>query len=187
MDDNIPLIKVLGHVGNKWVMPMNKHASVNSVPSLPVKNTPRSLSRNNSLSRSSSQSSVNLQSNRSNPTKFEDTLSKITAKLNQLQQLMNQTSVTRTPSPCKFCAFCQTEAHFLRDCWRKPEKGHCFDCLKFGSKWGNPTCPGNVARTTSAPMNSGEKTSHSQMNSSSVRTTNASVENTNASVTDPTL
>lgn len=162
-------------------------ALVTSVPRLPVKNLPRSRSCNNSLSRSSSQSSVNLQPDRSNPTKVEEALSKITANLDQLEQRMNRNTITRTPSPRKFCAFCQTDTLFMRECWRKPEKGHCFDCLKYGCKRGNPNCPRKVARTMGALPNSGRKATHSQMNSSSVRSTSESVENINASVTDPTL
>ena len=43
-----------------------------------------------------------------------------------------------------FCSYCRTSTHSLQECWRKPEKGKCFDCLQFGCRRGNPRCPGKV-------------------------------------------
>ena len=182
VDDKIPLNKFLGHVENERVMLMKTHAAVNSVPSSPVGNIPRPLSR------SSSQSSVSLQPDLSTPTKPKDDLAEITAKLDQLQKQISQSSASRTSSSSrKFCAFCQTESHFLKDYWRKPEKGHCFDCLRYGCRWGNPSCPGKAARTPFTQPNNVGKTIPSPANQSSVRYNNSSVGTNDVSVSDPTL
>lgn len=78
MDDSILLNKFLEHVENKRTILLNTSASVNSVPSQPVKKKIlRSSSCDNWLSRSSSQSSVSLTADKSNNPKFEDTLSKL--------------------------------------------------------------------------------------------------------------
>lgn len=182
MDDKIPLNKFLGHVENERVMLMKTHAAVNAVPSSPVGNIPRPLSS------SSSQSSVSLQSDPSTSIKPKDDLSEITAKLDQLQKQISQSSALRTrSSPRKFCAFCQTESHFLKDCWRKPEKGRCFDCLRYGCRRGIPTCPGKAARTPVTRPNDVGKTTPSPTNQSSVRYSTSSVGTNDVSVSDPTL
>lgn len=180
MDDNIPLNKFIGHVENERVMLLNAHASVNSIPSspVPVKDTPSPLSR------SGSQNSVNSQTTTSKSTKSEDSLAEITAKLDQLQKQISRAPASKTlVPPRKFCAFCQTETHFLKDCWRKPERGHCFDCLKFGCRRGSPACPGKAARTPVARPNNVRKPTTST-NAVSLSNTNSSVGATNASVND---
>lgn len=181
MDDNIPLNKFLGHVENERVILMKTHASVNSVPSPPVEDIPRPPSCG------ISQSSIKLQSDTSTSTKSENSLSEITARLDKLQKHISRSSASRTlSSPRKFCAFCQTETHFLRDCWRKPGKGHCFDCLRYGCRRGDPTCPGKASRTPVARPNNNGKTIPSPTSSSSVRGTHSSVGTSNVSVSDPT-
>lgn len=181
MDDKIPLNKFLGHVENERVMLMKTYAAVNSVPSSPVGNIPYPLSSGGS------QSSVSLKLDPSTNVKSKDDLSEITAKLDQLQKQISQSSASRTrSSPHKFCTFCQTESHFLKDCWRKPEKGHCFDCLRYGCRRGNPTCPGKAARIpVTQPSNVG-KTTPSSTNQSSVRYSSSSVGSNDISVSDPT-
>ena len=180
MDDNIPLNKFLGHVENERVLLLKTHASVNSVPSPPVEDISRSPSR------SRSQSSVRQQAEMTTSTKSEDSLSKITARLDHLQKQISQSSASGVPSsPRKFCAFCQTETHFLRDCWRKPEKGHCFDCLRYGCRRGNPSCPGKAARSLVSQSNNQKKTIPSSASSSSVHNPQSAVGTTNVSVNEP--
>lgn len=180
MDDNIPLNKFLGHVENERILLMQKHASVNSVPNHPGEDTSRSCSRSNS------QSLASIQSDISSP-QSENNLSKIAAKLDQLQQQISRSCVSKAPSsPRKFCAFCQTETHSLRDCWRKQERGHCFDCRRYGCRRGNPTCPGKTPRTPSVPQKNDGRTSALPKKSQSVRNTQLTEGTPNVSVGDST-
>lgn len=164
MDDNITLSKFLGQVESERAMLLKHHSSVNAVPRSSVEDSPPSSSR------SDSQSSVRPKSVMSTSTDSDNKLSELTARLDQLQRQMYQSSVARVPSaPRKFCAFCQTDTHFLRDCWRKPERGHCFDCLRHGCHRGNPSCPGKAARPPRS--NSHPKPNSPSVNSRPIRNT----------------
>ncbi|MPC68596.1 hypothetical protein E2C01_062798 [Portunus trituberculatus] len=181
MDDNIPLNKFLGHVESERVLLLKTHASVNSVPS------PQAENISQSPSCSCSQNSDRLKLDTFPSTKSEDRWSEITARLDQLQQQINKSTPSRVPSaPHKFCAFCQTETHFLKDCWRKPDRGYCFDCLMYGCHRGNPTCPGKAARTPISRANFNKKSSLPFTSSTSDRNTQLAAGTTNVSVRDPT-
>lgn len=183
MDDNIPLNKFLGHVENERVMLMNTRKSVNSVPSPSVNNVASALSEKDSLSSCGSLNSVALQSDRTNSTGVEETLAKLTARLDQLQQQMKPNPRVGTP-PRKFCAYCQTETHTLRECWRKPGRGHCFDCRRYGCRRGKPDCPGKTARTPSTPPRGREENTRTPDTVNSVNNTGISFDSFNTSASD---
>lgn len=168
MDDNITLGKFLGHVESERAMLLKHHSSVNAVPRSSVEDHPPSSSRRES------QGSVRPKSAMSTSTDSDNKLSELTARLDQLQRQMYQSSVARAPSaPRKFCAFCQTDTHFLRDCWRKPERGQCFDCLRHGCHRGNPSCPGKAARPPPSRSTNPHEPSSSSANPKSIRNTHS--------------
>lgn len=181
MDDNIPLNKFLGHVENERVLLLNTRASVNSVPNSTGKEVV-SASRGERISHNFPQTQVNSQSGKTHVNLPDDNLSHMNTRLDQLQHV-NQ-SYTNSPVARKYCHFCRAGSHSLRDCWRKPERGQCFDCFRYGCRRGNPSCPGRIARTNgTTPVSIGNSTP--QTNLSSVRNTSSTVEGANSSVTEP--
>ncbi len=85
-----------------------------------------------------------------NPPDLTNTTSKESKEIWELKQqiksLTDQVGRLRTsPSPtqpAKYCSHCQTHSHTLRECWRKPARGSCFDCRQHGCWRGNKDCPG---------------------------------------------
>ena len=57
----------------------------------------------------------------------------------QVRRLRNSPS---PPQTAKYCSHCQTHSHTLKECWRKPARGSCFDCRQHGCWRGNKDCPG---------------------------------------------
>lgn len=46
---------------------------------------------------------------------------------------------SRTP---KYCPYCKSTAHNIRECKKKPRPGSCYDCLGMNCRRGNTNCPG---------------------------------------------
>ncbi|KAK4324227.1 hypothetical protein Pmani_005067 [Petrolisthes manimaculis] len=159
-------------------MLLKTQVAVNSVPS--------SLTRTGS----SSQNLGDEQSEVSVSTKSEDSLAELRDKLDKLQQQVRQPFAPRSgPTPPKYCAFCQTETYFLKDCWRKPPRGHCFECLRFGCRRGNPTCPGTAARPSSTRQYQSPRSRNQTppiVNASSVNNTSELGGTADVSVRNPT-
>ena len=63
----------------------------------------------------------------------------------QVQQLHTQ---PRQSPPTKYCSHCRSHSHNLRECWRKPTRGTCFDCKRYGCWRGNQNCPGPTNNRT---------------------------------------
>ena len=96
-----------------------------------------------------------------------DCLSKQIADLNYTvtQAMRRQGSDTNSAKPQanvqpqyrKYCAYCESTTHHLRDCRCRPPKGHCFECHQFGCWRGKPGCPGKSHRQAGAVKKSQEK------------------------------
>ena len=69
-------------------------------------------------------------------------------ELQELRQKMDQMledmkRVTRDPRPRrKWCPYCRSAEHFLKDCPHNPPRGVCFDCQSPDHRRGAPNCPG---------------------------------------------
>ncbi|XP_045111714.1 uncharacterized protein LOC123504873 [Portunus trituberculatus] len=48
----------------------------------------------------------------------------------------------RQPQNERYCSHCRSHSHSLKECWRKPARGSCFDCRQFSCWRGNSNCPG---------------------------------------------
>lgn len=66
----------------------------------------------------------------------------LTEQVGQLQ------TPNRQPRPEKYCSYCRSHTHALRECWRKPIRGTCFDCKRYGCWRGNKNCPGQPVNRT---------------------------------------
>ena len=63
-------------------------------------------------------------------------IKELTEKVEKLQASPRQTRNEQ------YCSFCRTSTHQLKDCWRKPPRGFCFDCQRQGCWRGKSNCPG---------------------------------------------
>ena len=57
-----------------------------------------------------------------------------------------ETSRYHDPQPRGYCEYCRSNTHQLRECWRKPPRGHCFDCRRPGCYRGEKNCPARDRR-----------------------------------------
>ncbi len=63
------------------------------------------------------------------------------------EQLGKLQTSPRQPQNERYCSHCRSHTHNLRECWRKPTRGSCFDCRQYGCWRGNKTCPGKPKTT----------------------------------------
>ncbi len=75
-------------------------------------------------------------------TKVESLERQIKTLTEELEKLR---SSNKKPSSQEYCSYCQSSTHALRDCWRKPPRGTCFDCRRYGCWRGSNNCPGKRA------------------------------------------
>ena len=53
----------------------------------------------------------------------------------------------RQDTPARvYCEYCRSDTHQLRECWRKPPRGCCFDCRRPGCYRGERDCPARGRR-----------------------------------------
>ncbi len=69
----------------------------------------------------------------------------------KIKDLTEQLGKLQT-SPCQpqkehYCSQCHFHSHNLKECWRKPSRGSCFDCRQYGCWRGNKNCPGKPKTT----------------------------------------
>ena len=91
--------------------------------------------------------------------RLEKQVKELTAKLGKMQTSVPQVSPQhmllppfpiRPPPPRpqfqlpKYCAFCRSYTHSLRECTKAPKDNSCFDCGRQQCRRGNPGCPGKV-------------------------------------------
>ena len=62
----------------------------------------------------------------------------LTEQVRKLQTTPNQ------PQTERYCSYCRSHTHSLRECWRKPARGSCFDCRRYGCWRGKKNCPGKI-------------------------------------------
>ncbi len=65
----------------------------------------------------------------------------------KLEQLKTDRSVRRKPFYSKYCPYCRSASHNVRDCNKRPQPGSCFDCLRMNCRRGQTGCPGRVNNT----------------------------------------
>ena len=58
-----------------------------------------------------------------------------------------QTTSSQSPTE-RYCSHCRSYTHSLKECWRKPARGSCFDCRRYGCWRGNKNCPGKRTERT---------------------------------------
>ncbi len=51
------------------------------------------------------------------------------------------------PQKEHYCSHCHSCSHNLKECWRKPSRGSCFECPQYGCWRGNKNCPGKPKTT----------------------------------------
>ncbi len=88
--------------------------------------------------------------------KLEEKVKTLTTQLERLQTpstktgpqplLQPRTSPSSSLSrpqlpPSQYCPYCRNNSHNLRECWRAPKNGACFDCGRQQCRRGNPSCP----------------------------------------------
>lgn len=128
-DNNIPLSRFVEHVKGEKTILLKSRVEVDS--------TSKSLSQ----PQNEGESSVRGAGAKS----LESSLSELTEKVDKLQKV-----VRRTPDPKVngggewACQYCRSNDHLLRECWRKPPWGHCFNCRRFGCMRGRLSCLGRV-------------------------------------------
>ncbi len=83
----------------------------------------------------------------------------------QVRELKASLSTRRPPMtkpPVKYnCPYCQKSNHSLRECWRAPPPGHCFDCRRPNCRRGSANCPGRSNLTPKKPDTSPQQTTQS--------------------------
>ncbi len=62
-------------------------------------------------------------------------------QIGKLQTSPGQPQKERYSSQCHSCS------HNLKECWKKPPRGSCFDCRQYGCWRGNKNCPGKPKTT----------------------------------------
>lgn len=118
LDEDYPLQKFLDRVEHERQFLVAHHTStVNSIPGKVEQPTPPA----------NPGTSIPKQEN-----------SELKAQLEALNLKVER--LTRNQS--KFCPYCRTRSHNLRDCNKHPPLGVCFDCARPNCRRGRPGCPG---------------------------------------------
>ena len=65
----------------------------------------------------------------------------------KLRQVGNATTPRKYPVESKYCSYCRSTSHNLRDCRLNPPRGVCFDCRRPNCRRGLPTCTGKINNT----------------------------------------
>ena len=73
----------------------------------------------------------------------EEKLAELERKLEQLRT----NRPVRKQFYSKYCPFCKSPSHSVRDCNKHPQPGSCFDCLRMNCRRGQAGCPGRVNQT----------------------------------------
>ncbi len=63
----------------------------------------------------------------------------------QIKDLTEQIGKLQTspgqPHKERCCSHCHSRSHNLKECWRRPSRGSCYDCRQYGCWRGNKHCP----------------------------------------------
>ena len=47
----------------------------------------------------------------------------------------------------KYCPYCRATNHSVAECYKRPQYGSCYDCLRLNCRRGHPSCPGRGNNT----------------------------------------
>ena len=123
---------------NKTTQPKNEISREIHIPS------PNTLSKPNATSSESSE------------------VDELNRQIKDLAEQVGKLQTTPSQSQTEwYCSYCRSHTHSLRECWRKPARGSCFDCRRYGCWRGNKNCPGKIRESMT---NSGTHLSNHQLN-----------------------
>ncbi len=134
LDEDYPLTKFIERVEHErqWLEATRASSSLYSVTN---KNR---LFKSNELAQSNS-----LTTKEPAKPSEQSELEQLRKQIKELTEQVGKLQPSGPPSRSgKYCAYCQTTTHNLRECWRKPSRGRCFDCKREGCWRGKRECTG---------------------------------------------
>lgn len=141
LDEDYPLAKFIDRVEHERQRLEASHSS----PLFRVKEEKKDEQERNLTTMKTPTMTDNNKTNatsRESSNKVDSLERQIKALTEELEKL--RSSSKKTP-PQEYCSYCRSSTHALRDCWRKPSRGSCFDCRRYGCWRGNRDCPGKRA------------------------------------------
>lgn len=136
LDEDYPLDKFIDRVENERQLLEATHtAPISRIKHEPAKSSPKPANNSNQHNPNASYQTNATSSESKDIRELKQQIKSLTE---QVGKLGNSPS---PPPPTKYCKFCKTNNHTLMECWRKPARGTCFDCRRYGCWRGNTNCP----------------------------------------------